>query len=295
MAYRRMVFNMAVREGTFVYRKELNSEASPQAAYGARLRKLRDARGWTQDELGDKAGCSGRHISAMETGRKSATLPFSRRADQIFGLVGNPESFEREWREIKHGSLLAGFPEFLGLERRAAEIRLYEVGVIPGLLQTPEYATVLAESAVRRGTITPEQAQERVAVTAQRQAAVYEGRETMVFAMLDESCLRRPIGGPDVMKAQLDHLIDFADLPNTILQVVPFDLGERRPFDLPVTILTMVDRSIMSYAESAQQGYVERETTGVLPLLADYHRLQAVAPSQAASVDIVKQLRKGTP
>ncbi len=293
MTYRRSVFNMAVREGTFVYRKELNAEASPQAAYGARLRKLRDARGWTQDELGDKSGCSGRHISAMETGRKSATLPFSRRADQIFGLVGSPESFEREWREIKHGILLAGFPEFLGLERRAAEIRLYEVGVIPGLLQTPEYATVLAESVVRRGNITPEQAQERVAVTAQRQEAVFGGRETMVFAMVDESCLLRPVGGPEVMKAQFDHLIDFAELPNTILQVVPFALGERRPFSLPVTILTMVDRSIVSYAESAQQGYVEREMTAVLPLHADYHRLQAVAPSQAASVDIVKQLRKG--
>ncbi|SCD49758.1 Helix-turn-helix domain-containing protein [Streptomyces sp. ScaeMP-e83] len=293
MTYRRSVFNMAAGEGTFVYRKELSPEASPQAAYGARLRKLRDARGWTQDDLGDKAGCSGRHISAMETGRKSATLPFSRRADQIFGLVGSPESFEREWREIKHGSLLAGFPEFLGLERRAAEIRLYEVGVVPGLLQTPEYATVLAESVVRRGTITPEQAQERVAVTAQRQEAVFAGRETMVFAMVDESCLLRPVGGPEIMKAQFDHLMDFAELPNTILQVAPFTLGERRPFSLPVTILTLVDRSIVSYAESAQQGYVERETTAVLPLLADYHRLQAVAPSQAASVDIVKQLRKG--
>ncbi|MEW1614101.1 MULTISPECIES: helix-turn-helix transcriptional regulator [unclassified Streptomyces] len=286
---------MAVLEGTFVYRKELNPEANPQAAYGARLRKLRDSRGWTQDELGDMAGCTGRHISAMETGRKSATLPFSRRADQIFGLVGSPESFEREWREIKQGSLLEGFPEYLRLERRAAEIRLYEVGVMPGLLQTPEYATVLAESAVRRGVITPEQAQERVAVTAERQAAVFGGRETMVFGMLDESCLRRPVGGSEVMRAQFDHLIAFAALPNTILQVVPFDLGERRPFDLPVYVLTMVDRSIMSYAESAQQGYVERETTAVLPLLSAYHQMQAVAPSQAASVDIVKQLRKGTP
>lgn len=293
MAYRRIVFNMAGSEGTFVYVKELNPESSPQAAYGARLRKLREARGWTQDQLGDMAGCSGRHISAMETGRKSATLPFSRRADQIFGLVGSPEAFEREWREIKQGSLLAGFPEYLRLEQRAAEIRLYEVGVIPGLLQTPEYATVLAESAAGRRAISAEQAQERVAVTAQRQAAVFGGRETMVFAMVDESCLLRPVGGSEVMKAQYDHLIDFAELPNTMLQVVPFDLGERRPFDLPVTILTLVDRSLMSYAESSQQGYVERETTAVQPLLSEYHRLQAVAPSQAASVDIVKQLRKG--
>ncbi|RPK60332.1 Helix-turn-helix domain protein [Streptomyces sp. ADI96-02] len=275
-------------------RKELNPDSSPQAAFGARVRRLREERGWTQEELGDRTGYSSTHISSVETGRKLATLRLSRRADLAFGISESADTFEREWREIKHGSLLEGFPEFLGHEGRAAEIRLYEVGVIPGLLQTPEYATVLAESAVRRGAITDDQAQERIALVAERQAALVRNNPPLVFAMLDESCIRRPIGGRAVMGAQLERLTEFAELSNTVLQVATFDMAERRPFDLPVTVLTLADRSLMSYAESAQRGQLERESTSVLPLLTAYHQMQAVAPSQAASVDMINQLRKVT-
>ncbi|MER6212835.1 helix-turn-helix transcriptional regulator [Streptomyces sp. NPDC001674] len=272
--------------------KELNPESSPQAAFGARLRSLRATRGWRQDELGERMGYSSTHISGVETGRKVPTLPFARSADRA---LGTGDVFEREWREMRQGSLLEGFPEFLAYEGRAAEIRLYEVGVVPGLLQTREYATVLAESAVRRGAITPDQAAERVAVVADRQTSLVRRLPPLVFVVLDESCLRRPIGGPAVMDAQLEHLIEFAELPNTVLQVAPFDMGERRPFDLPVTVLTQPDRTLMSYAESAQRGYLERESTAVLPLLTAYHQLQAEALSQAASVAMISTLRKGTP
>ncbi len=101
------------------------------------------------------------------------------------------------------------------------------------------------------------------------------------------------MGGPEVMQAQLDRLIDFAEQPNTAIQVVPFSMGEHRPFSLPITILTMPDRSLMSDAESAQQGYLERESGSVVQHLTAYHQMQASAPSQAASVDMFKQLRKG--
>ncbi|MFG3406243.1 Scr1 family TA system antitoxin-like transcriptional regulator [Streptomyces sp. NPDC048142] len=275
--------------------KELNPESSAKAAYGARLRDLRQQRGWTQEELGGRIGYSSTHISSVETGRKLATLRLSRSTDRALGLTATEASFERELGMIKHGSLLEGFPEFLGYEGRAAEIRLYEVGVMPGLLQTSEYAAVLADSAVRRGAITADQAQERISLVAERQAALVREKPPLVFAMLDESCIRRPVGGPEVMKAQMDRLIEFAEQPNTVIQVATFDMGELRPFNLPVTILTMPDRSLMSYAESAQQGYLERESGSVLPHLTAYHQMQAVAPSQAASADMFRQLRKGTP
>ncbi|MFH7596570.1 helix-turn-helix transcriptional regulator [Streptomyces racemochromogenes] len=272
--------------------KELNPESSPQAAFGAHLRSSRAARGWRQEELGERMGYSSTHISGVETGRKVPTLPFARSADRA---LGTGDVFEREWREMRHGSLLEGFPEFVAYEGRAAEIRLYEVGVVPGLLQTREYATVLAEAAVKRGAITPEQAAERIAMVTGRQASLVRRAAPLIFVVLDESCLRRPIGGSAVMDAQLAHLMEFAELPNTVLQVAPFDMGERRPFDLPVTVLTQPDRTLMSYAESAQRGYLERESTAVLPILTAYHQLQAEALSQAASVAMISTLRKGTP
>lgn len=280
---------MAEKEDTLVNRKELNPEASPQAAFGARLRRLREERGWTQDHVGALVGCTGRHISALETGRKSPTLPFSRRVDVALDTTNTADSFEREWREIKHGNLLEGFPEYVGYEGRAAEIRLFQIGIVPGLLQTPEYAKALANGAVWRGSITPEQAEERVSFLAQRQAALTRARPPMLIVVMDESCIRRPIGGPEVMESQIQKLADIAALPNTVLQVAPFGIGERRPFNLPVNLLTLPDRSMVSYAESHSQGNVDRESASVLPLLTAYHQLQAEALSQTASVAMIKQ------
>ncbi|WP_236243580.1 helix-turn-helix transcriptional regulator [Streptomyces sp. CC228A] len=275
-------------------RKELHPDSSPQAAYGARLRSLREAQRWTQDELAERTGYSSVHVSAVETARKPPTLRFARSLDRAFGIEGT-ETFERQWRELRQGSLLEGFPEYVGYEGRAAEIRLYEVGVIPGLLQTPEYAEALAADAVRRGAITAEQAAERVDVVARRQAALARTPSPLILAVLDESCIRRPIGGATVMEAQCERLLRFAEQPNTLLQIALFSIGVRRPMNLPVYILTMPDRSLMLYSESAQQGHLERETASVVPMLTAYHQLQAEALSQAASVAVIEQLRKGTP
>ncbi|MFJ8668106.1 Scr1 family TA system antitoxin-like transcriptional regulator [Streptomyces sp. NPDC093600] len=277
-----------------VNRKDLNPESSPAAAFGARIRTSREARSWSQQGLGEHMGYSGTHVSAVETARKMPTLRFARSADRVFGTSGTADTFERQWREIRHGALLEGFPEYVAYEGRAVEIRLYEVGVIPGLLQTPEYASALAESHVRRGAATPEEASERVAFVAERQEALARASPPLIIVVLDESCIRRPIGEPGVMDAQLARLVEFAEQPNTVLQVAPFTMGARRPFNLPITVLTMADRSLLSYAESAQRGHLERETSGVLPMLTAYHQLQAEAPSQAESVAMIHEVRKGT-
>lgn len=278
-----------------VNRKELRPESSPRAAYGAHLRRLREERGWTQEDLAGSMGCSSQHISAVETGRKPPTLPFSRRADKVFGLAGSSESFEREWRELRHGVLLEGFPEYVGHEAHAVEIRLFHLGIIPGLLQTPEYARALAYGDVKRGSLTPEQAEESLTFLADRQAKLERDRPPMVFVVMDESCIRRPIGGPGIMDAQLQRLIEFAELPNSMVQVAPYSIGERRSFNLPVNLLTLTDRSLVSYAESLTQGYVERENSAVLGLLTAYHQLQAASLSQTESVAVINEARKGTP
>ncbi|MFB7912383.1 Scr1 family TA system antitoxin-like transcriptional regulator [Streptomyces sp. NPDC056061] len=278
-----------------VNRRELNPESSPEAAYGARVRRLREERGWSQEELAEEVEYSSQHISAVETARKPPTLPFSRKIDIAFGVSGTAESFEREWREMRHGVLLEGFPEYVGYESRAVEIRLFQLGIIPGLLQTPEYARALADGDVWRGSIAPEQADERVAFLAGRQAALTRSRPPMVLVVMDESCLHHAVGGPEVMAAQLQWLVEVAALPNWLIQVSPFGIGARRPFNLPVNLLTLADRSVVAYAESQAQGYVEREMASVVPLLTAYHQLQAEALSQAESVALINQLRKGSP
>ncbi len=194
---------------------------------------------------------------------------------------------------MSNTALLEGFPEFVRQEIRAAEIRLFELGIVPGLLQTAEYAAAISNGAVRRGAITEQQAEERLALLSERQASLTRTPPPMVYAVLDESCIRRSVGGAAVMKAQLDKLVAFAELPTTVLQVAPFDLGERRAFDLPVTLLTLPDRTQLAYSESAQQGRLERDTHFVQPLVTAYHQMQAEAASQAESVATISKLRKG--
>ncbi|QRV45378.1 helix-turn-helix transcriptional regulator [Streptomyces californicus] len=273
-----------------VNRKRLDPD-DPDRDFGVQLRLARDARGWTQDELASRMGCSGTHISAVETGRRSPTPRFAQSADRA---LGTGDKFSRMVQAMKEPALLDGFPEYVKYEARAVELRLYEVGIIPRLLQTPEYARVLADSAVRRGSITPGQAEERVAFLAKRQAALVRPNPPMLFVTMDESCIRRPVGGSAVMNAQLDRLIEFAELPNTVLQVAPYEIGERRTFDLPVNILTLPDRSVVCYAESQTQGHLDRESSFVLPILTEYHQLQGASLSQTASVANICELRKGT-
>ncbi|MFF1345233.1 Scr1 family TA system antitoxin-like transcriptional regulator [Streptomyces sp. NPDC058322] len=275
-----------------VNRKELDPEKSPVARFGQRLRQLRDERGWTQDDLAARMGCSGTHISAVETGRRPPTPRFATSADRAFGTG---DRLERQGRAVWNTAILEGFPEFVAHEVRAAEIRLFELGIIPGLLQTSEYAAAITTGAVRRGAITEQQAEERLSLLARRQESLRRTPAPLVYVVLDESCIRRPVGGPAVMARQLDQLVAFAELPSTVVQVAPFDLGERRAFDLPVHLLTLLDRSQLAYAESAQQGRLERDMRFVQPLLTAYHHLQAEALSQAASVAMIEQVRKGSP
>ncbi|MFI2673746.1 Scr1 family TA system antitoxin-like transcriptional regulator, partial [Streptomyces albidoflavus] len=235
---------------------------------GALVRSSREERGWTQEELADATEYSSTHISAIETSRKPPTLRFSRSIDRA---LGTGDQFERKFREVKQGVLLEGFPEYVGYEARAVEIRLFEIGLIPGLLQTPKYARELAEGDVRRGSCTPEQAAARVSFLADRQAALVRDRPPMVLVVMDESCLRQSVGGGEVMDEQFEKLEEVAAQPNWVIQVAPFDIGARRSFNLPVNLLTLADRSVVAYAESQAQGYVERETSAVVGMLTAYH------------------------
>ncbi|WP_436740366.1 helix-turn-helix domain-containing protein [Streptomyces sp. BBFR102] len=273
-----------------VNRKEIDPEESPAAEFGALLRRLRDERGWTQEELGARMRISGTHISAVETHRRPPTPRFARSADRA---LGTGDLLARKVRAVRNSSLLEGFPEFVKQEIRATEIRLFELGIIPGLLQTSEYAAAITRGALRRGAISEQQAEERLTLLAKRQASLKRDPVPIIHVVLDESCIRRLVGGAEVMSDQLESLIAFGELPNTVLQVAPYELGELRSFDLPVHLLTLPERTVLAYAESAQQGLLERDYGAVQPMLTAYHQLQAEALSQSASTVLIDQVRKG--
>lgn len=269
----------------------LDPSSSPWAAYGTQLRRSRKAKGLSQAQLGRLIGYSATYVSYLERGQRPATLHISVAADAALETGG---TLELMWWSLRHAALVEGFPEFAGHEARADELRMFEPNVIPGLFQTAEYAAALAMADVRRGSITQGQAEERVAflATRPRQQLFLRNPTPVVYAILDESCLRRPVGGREVLSAQLRHLEELSERPSIIMQVAPFELAERAPFTLAMTLLTLPDRTLLGYSESLQRGLLERDISATRAWEKGYDRFQVEALSRAASLDMIRAVRE---
>ncbi|MFJ1708591.1 helix-turn-helix domain-containing protein [Kitasatospora sp. NPDC088346] len=263
--------------------------SSPQARFGAELARSRKGRGWSQVELGRRMGFSNTLVSYLERGKRPPTSNFAVKADETFETGG---TFYELWRRYARASLLEGFPEFAEAEARCRRLRTFELGVIPGLFQTAAYAAALEAASVRRGSITQDQADERATFLAQRQRLLEQKSPPVIHAVMDQSCLMRPIGGREVMRAQLDHLETLARQPHVTLQVAPFELAEQRPFMLPVVLLTQPDRTVVGYSESQIRGYLERGRATVAAWEKDYDQLQVESLSTVASLAMIRAVRK---
>ncbi|WP_369185016.1 Scr1 family TA system antitoxin-like transcriptional regulator [Streptomyces sp. Y1] len=270
-------------------RKELDPTSSPRESFGALLRSSREALGWTQQKLAEVMGYSDSYISAVETGRKSTSRDFVRAADKA---LGTGHTLEIMWVGMRKKGFLEGFPEHAAQEARASEIRVYEPVLVPGLLQTKAYASAIEAAAVDRGNSTPDQADERVRFLLARQRLLKRAEPPVIHAVIDEGVLRRPVGGAATMRAQLDHLAEMASRPYVVFQVAPYSSAEPMPFRSVVTLLTFVDRSVVGYTESADQGYVVREDKTVREWERAYDRLRVEALTRAASLALIRKARK---
>ncbi|MGW4805769.1 helix-turn-helix domain-containing protein [Kitasatospora sp. NPDC004272] len=269
--------------------QEIDSTSSPALRFGEELRRSRRARGWSQLDAGARMGYSGGLLSYVERGKKPVTLNLAVRADQVFGTG---ERFQQLWRQYSNASLLEGFAEFTAAEARCQRLRTFELGVIPGLFQTPAYVTALAAAAVQRGSITQEQADARVAFLATRQELLTRANPPFIHAVLDESCILRSVGGRAVMADQLRHLEELASLPHVTVQIAPFDIGERAPFRMSLVLLDLPGRVVVGYAESQARGHLERSRETVSTWSREYDLLQVESLSTVASLARARALRK---
>ncbi|MFJ8041402.1 helix-turn-helix domain-containing protein [Kitasatospora sp. NPDC096147] len=269
--------------------RELDGAASPLAAFGMQLRRSRKTKGLSQAELGRLLSCSDSYVSYIERAERQPPPWFAPKADAVLETGG---TLELMWWQLQHSMLIEGFPEYAREEAMAKEIRVFELGVIPGLLQTEEYARAHEVEPVRAGDVTQQQADERVAFFLARQAILDRPAAPLVYAVLDEGCLRRWMGGPAVMARQLAHLEQLATRPNVILQIAPSHMADRCLFHSALWLLTMGDRSLLGYTETFQRGYLERDSAKVATWERHYARLQVDALSRDASTRLIRDVRK---
>jgi len=199
---------------------------------GSQLRMLREVKGITREEAGYAIRASGSKISRMELGRVSFK---ERDVTDLLKLYGVDEDETATLVALatqanspgwwhKYGDVLPDwFQVYVGLEEAASLIRLYEVQFVPGLLQTADYARAV----VRLGQpgAAPEEIERRISLRMGRQELLTKPGGPRLWAIVDEAALRRPIGGKEVMRAQLEQLILATQEPQVTLQVMPFRSG----------------------------------------------------------------------
>jgi transcriptional regulator with XRE-family HTH domain len=200
---------------------------------GGQLRRLREAHGITCEAAGEVIRASASKISRLEHGRVSMKQRDLSDLLTLYGVAGEAERADvlRLAREAarpgwwhQYGEVLPGWFEFyVGLEAAASRIRTYEVQFVPGLLQTPEYARAV----IRRGhpAAPDDEITRRVSLRLKRQQILSRPDGPKLWAVVDETALRRRLGGPGVMEAQLERLIELAGQPNIALYVVPLQSG----------------------------------------------------------------------
>ncbi|GAA3435823.1 hypothetical protein GCM10018954_054300 [Kutzneria kofuensis] len=190
------------------------------------LRRLREAAGLTIEDVGEKLECSPSKISRIETLRVGVT---PRDVRDMLLLYGVPEEQREYLVQIAREARIKGWWEsfgdvgrgaFLGFEAEAAILRTYNAMLVPGLAQSEAYIRALiAEGAP---DMSPDEAERRITMRLTRKRILEREDPPRVSFVLDESVLRRPVGGPEVMRTQLEHLVDLSTRPNVTFQVIPF-------------------------------------------------------------------------
>lgn len=253
--------------------------SNPVRYFGRQVRKARLAKGWTLAEFGQRIGYSPGAISRIENGHRPPTKLFAQMCDRAFperdGWFSDFYAESCTWIATP-----PWFRSWVEHEQRAASLRIWQLGVLSGLLQTEDYArTILA---VNPG-VTDEQVAARLAARLERQGLLTRDDPPAVWFLVDEAALRRCVGSPQVMAAQLGHLGGVARLPNITVQVVPnvahagllggFAIAERA-----------------AYVETAVAGQVFEDSEIIDDLLTRFDTLRNEALRKSESLRLIERM-----
>ena len=251
------------------------------------LRNLRTARGLSQARLGQLMTYSDGQIGMVESGRRRPTEEFAKQCDQFFGTVS---AFTDLIPMMTWQALPSWLRAFAALEAQATAIRTCEVQVVPGLLQTPEYARAVMRCEWPRPS--DDDIDKWVAARLDRQKILDRHDPPVITALLAESVLRTPIGGAEVMTRQLDHLIRLAMRPKIRIHVLTYEQTARCHLDGPFILLELPKKKRFVFVQALGAGILLRDQ---LVLDSYGNRLQSIlgeALSWRESAGFIERLKK---
>ncbi|TDD92247.1 helix-turn-helix domain-containing protein [Actinomadura rubrisoli] len=258
------------------------------------LRQLRETRKLSCAEVGRAVGWSESKVSRIETGRTGI------RADDLDLLLRTYEVDEemrkalhvlrrqashRGWWSTYGDALPAWFQGYVGLEDGARSVMIYQGQLVPGLMQTDDYATAVMRA--HQPSVAADEIERQLAARAARQALLTSSDALEVWTVLDEAVLRRVVGGPETMKPQLQRLREIAGLPNVTLQVLPFAHGAHAAMGTSFIHLKFPepgDADIVYIEDLTSSQYLEEpEDIERYSLVADHLRASALPPEASTS------------
>ena len=278
-----------------------NGPAVRRRKLGAELRTLRTGAGLTSGEAARLVGWHQSKVSRIETG-SSGVKPADLRLlldayavrdaqlrELLLMLAGSENDGDRDrWWHVYRGVLPPTYRDFISLESQASAMRTLETTVVPGLLQTADYARAVTRAAVK--DLDEERLDALVEVRLARQDVLRSNPPLELCAVLDEAVLRREVGGPEVMARQLERLMEAALLPQVRLQVLPFGAGAyvglTGPFvifsfpstsDLDVVVLDQLTSSLYLERKEDLRAYSEAFQTLQEHVLSPHDSLAYIA------------------
>ncbi|MBW1596487.1 helix-turn-helix transcriptional regulator [Streptomyces sp. JJ38] len=252
--------------------------SSMLAFFGSELRRIRTEAGLRQCEAAKRAHTTQSMISKVEAARRVPSEELSKDLDSAFGSGGH---FTRLHPLVLRYAYPSWFLPYVELEREAISIRTFESQVIPGLLQTEDYARPLLAGA------RPDHLDDLVAARLSRQEILDAEERPRAWFVLDEQVLRRPIGGNAVMSRQLGRLLDAGREPRTVIQVVPERVTAHPGVEGAFTMLTLDDGPKVLYVDGFRKGRIELDASEVTEAAHAYDLLRAVALSHEDSAELI--------
>ncbi|MFE4871250.1 helix-turn-helix transcriptional regulator [Streptomyces sp. NPDC056682] len=271
-------------------RAENKVTAGPTAQMVANLaRKLRVRKGWTQEQLGNEIGFSGAAVSAMETLAQPASDQMLVELERVLG--DGMAIFEDARTSVRLEKYPEQFKDFAPMEQSAVVLQMYETLVVNGLFQTEEYARALIGGAYP--PLSQQRVQDLVQARMERRAIFDRAPVATIELILEESVLRRAIGSPDTMRAQLQHLAEYACRRNVTLHVLPLDCGlcgEHAGDNGGMTLLETPEHDRLVYLEIQYESLLISDPAKVSTFTQRYARIRAQALSTRESLGLIEEL-----
>ncbi|WP_031065648.1 helix-turn-helix domain-containing protein [Streptomyces sp. NRRL WC-3742] len=271
-------------------RLENGTTSSPAALFGEALRFAREQRGLKQEELGKRLHCDRSLITRYESGKRAMDRDMVERADKELCMGGLlVRLWERvDWHaDIEHPDW---FQEFVENEGIAVGIRVYQGGMMYGPLQCRQYMRAMFESGDAAGK--EEEIEELMRARLARQERMLAPDGPLLLVILDESAIRTVVGGPRVMRAQMEFLLKAARHPNIVIHVASF-ANRRTLINLDMVLLELPDGQRMVYSESLDRGHLSAKSETVVKHQRRYDQLRAGCLSEVDSLRLIAEALEG--